>query len=784
MSIIFYAQKGTGAETTSLYRDPAPVMDARSLYLECQKLGLDTDWWFPLANTVTMRAGEESNTAYLLLTKKYIDGCTAEQNAGTRIYPIDRALYNNKISLIDVYIASTVDCSGFVYLESRAIDGSSDPDDLDAVYLVTFGDLRAIWSTQPVAANVSGGLLTITNDSYNITSTTRDDTGMTYDPGVVDDFPYDLSTVGDVAPYSWEDILRILWYEHSYINTTGVIMGFLDMEYPDGGVYPVDYPIDIRPENSNTWHFFCLMLHASGNEIYPNKDGTFRIQPIDDHFGNESDLTDNDQITYSDYLIENGYPDPDDSCLPTHITMTFQVRSRGDSELHLPPGDETNRNHYYTIDRPFETNPSSAYPSGYDSDVVPLLSGEEITASEVSIREGVDGLGDGNILGQVENILSPGMTAVFQVGSLMNGNTLISYAGDILRRLIKSRADNQIDATYGCFIDLDPTPEFEEISWFIGDGGPSTRFLSKPSNVGVSSLPLITGGGSLGTGEDRLFAADVTDDTPGTFEDKVEHKQASGTYAMSPTDWQHVYYEITTVGSDPDKDNTLHLYTASAPGGGVGPPGPPGADGPTYTDGCGIIIAGTVVSFDPTDVVGKGLQVDPYATTTCSMAVKPDDLVGCGLQVASDNAANSAVKIKIKPADLVGCGLEVDPDNTDLAAGGCKIKVKPSDLAGCGLAVSSDANGNDKCKLVIDLDAITNPTTGIGKLAGDQADDNGPCKLTVVPNVTIKVPTSIEINLVGTTLEVKLNYTNYNVYGVVGASSSMNDTVDTTICPS
>lgn len=184
-----------------------------------------------------------------------------------------------------------------------------------------------------------------------------------------------------------------------------------------------------------------------------------------------------------------------------------------------------------------------------------------------------------------------------------------------------------------------------------------------------------------------------------------------------------------------------------------GPGGGGGGGGPTYTDGCGIIIASDVISFDRADVLGLGLQNDPAATTSCSIAVDPSALVGSGLEVAADNGT-SAVKIKVKPSDLAGCGLEAASDNTANAAGPTKLKIKPADIIGDGLGLQT----------------------------GNQDDGNGPCKIKVATNVTIKVPTSIELNIVGTTIEVKLNYTNYDIYGVSGSSSSMNDTVDTTDC--
>jgi hypothetical protein len=786
MSIAFYNCLTDGATQfeSPEYSDAIPVIDAQSLYNECVAHGIGTDWWFPKANTICMKAGEDPSVAYLLLTHKYIYGIEANQNGGIAIPPINKEVYNHKVSLIDNNRSTSLPVCGWWFQSAIAIDGSSEKNDPDAVYLVKFVDRRYIWALQPSLSTVSGALLAVVKDGYNIVSPSRDSTDMEWDIDTVEEFPYDEATVGS-APYTWQYLLEGFWNSTDFLANSGSTLGFYtDDGLPPGGIYPEQKPLDIRPENTPTWKFFCRLLHSTGNEIYPKFDGTFVIRPIDDNFLGGTALTgelpNGDGTTFEDVLIEEGHIDPEMQRIPGHITMTFLVRSHG-----IDNGEITNRNQYYTLLRPFSSTGLVAYPS--DSLHDPLLDLADYGETDGSTKYGVYPVGDGNVLDCIEEVTTIAMTAVYDGGSLKNSDTLDDFAADVLTKLLQSRLDTHVDATYGAFVEMEPCPQFEEVYFFINEGGPCTRFLSRPAVVGVEEAPNISGGSSF---VDRLVAADETDDTPGTLDDKLENENPAGTYAGDPTSYQYVFYEVVTNGIDPDKNNKLLLYTqvgsgAVGPAGPAGPPGADGADGPTYTDGCGILIAGTVISFFPDEVAGPGLQVDPFATTTCSLAVDPADLAGCGLEEAADNVANSAVKLKINPSALAGCGLAVASNNTSNAIGPCKLKVDPAALAGCGLKAASDnqTDGDGPCKLVIDITAIANSAEGIGAATGNQDDGNGPCKLKVATNVTIKVPTSIELNQVGSTLEVKLNYTEYAIYGVAGATGSLSDTVTTTECP-
>jgi len=798
MSISFYPASFSGGEYS--YDKSYPVFDAHKLYQDCVAYGIATDWWYPIANSVKLVAGYEYSTAHLLMTKRYIDGCTAAQNNGVAIDPINRQLYNHRINLSDdtrnKLDLGSFNVDGWSFHSARAIDGSSSPEDLDALYLVKFVDLRYVWSKTPGLPTTAGSFLFISREGYNILDPTIDDRDMDYsDPSNGTTFPYDPETIHGDDPYTWEQVLEILWYSAGGLGAGhGTTLWFQNDDLPFGGEYPEQVPIDLRPENKTAWRFFCDVLHATGNEIYPWLDGTFRIAPIDEHFGQAEDL---DDPLISPYLIESGHIQPEDVLLPENMTMTFQKR-------HLGEGS-ANANYYETFPAPpFGTTPFAAVQ--FDD---PLITAEEFEDSGAYNEVGVYSV-SGLIAGVIEDVTSLGMTVVYKDNVIKNDTELQDFARVVLQKYTKSKADKQVDNTYGYFIALPPTGQYEEVTWFIGPNGPSTKFLSLPSTVGVDTLPPIIKN-PRDKDTDRLVAADPTDDEPKTFIEKLAFTQTPGTWE-TPDTWQEVWGEVYTVGTDPHNDNLIRLYTALGTGE-QGPPGPPGPADPdsvfgsitlvglTYVggvltvtnanliDGCGIIIAGDTIHFDPTDVVGAGLQVDPYATTACSIAVKPEDLVGCGLEVCSDNAANEEVRIKVKPSDLAGCGLMVQEGNQDDSGGPCKLAIKVSDIAGCGLKPASDNTqpGTDNCKMVIDLDAITNPTEGIDKASGDQDDANGPCKLKIKTNGTIRVldpdnpPT---LTLTGGNLELKIYYKDVDVYRVLNTTGNVTATTATTDCSS
>lgn len=751
MSLTFFPQTSQSGEGESSYGDPIPVLDHFTLYEECQAIGLATDWWFPKANSVTMIAGEESSEAYLLLTKKHIDGCDAEDNNGVELLPISRAIYNHRIALQDSARISlggdAMNIDGWVFHSARAIDASSDPGDLDAVYLVKLVDKRWLFAQQAGIATISGALLQVESIGFNVVNLTSSDEGMDYDPGLVDSFPFIGETVGATTSYSWRTILESLWLDEGFLSNSGATMGFQNDLLPDGGVYPEQNPIDVLPENDTTWSFFCKVLHASGNEIYPLLDGKFRILPIDDHFGEPPTL---DNTDFYPSLIETGHLDASDRLLPEYVIFHHRNRDRNEEATSAEINSYTQ-----TDGRPYAVTSIRGFvPLG-----TPLITLDELENSGCTQLHGTFPVSEG-IPGVIEGITCPFMSIVrpgFDSG-LTYSTHVDLYSIDVLTRLLKSRMDNTVDSTYGRFINLAPSPEFEKVSWFFNSGGPCTRFESLPSTIGVDEVPYRGTGGS---GRDRKVAADEDDQTPAELIDKIEDTTIS---VYDPMLHQLCWGEIVQHGVAPDRDNKVRLYTTigASP---AGPPGSPGMDGsngadgapgPTYTDGCGIIVAGTVISFDRADVMGLGLKVDPVDISGCTISFDPDPVVACGLEAAADNGANLEVKIKINPDALwtAGSGIVSATGNTANKVGPCKIKIQPSDLCGDGLDVQP----------------------------GNQADANGPVKIKVKPNVTVNNLTGASLARVGDDLVLTLNITPVQVYGTTGVATTIVATIGGTEC--
>lgn len=522
---------------------------------------------------------------YLLLSRKYITG---DSSATPPIPAINVAHYDHSITLIDGQRSTPIETKGWVFHSAHAITGSELETDGETIYLVKFIDRRFLFARQPYGTRISGALLYNVRDGLNIVSMLRSDSGMTYDYSDTTQFPYILSTAngGSNHPYSWLDILQILWKSSSFLDNTGFTMGIVSDSLPSGGSYPTQTPIDVRPGERNTWDVFCDLLHSAAHEIYPALDGTFTISPIDSHFNQATAL-----VSTLGKPIETGHPRLEERRLPYAMTMTFQIRQREP----LSGSELTNQNQFWTLEEPIGS-------IGSDN----LLTSVQLTGSGMTVATGEVAVSE-ITPGVVENVNSPAMTAVFKGNVSPENNTALNdFAKTVLSRLLKSRYD-YVHAIYDRFIALVPCPEFEEVI-FACDArlGPITSFRSIPASIGSDYFPDM-GGSGLST--DRLVAADTTDDTPKVLFDKLTNH---GTY-VAMTDLL-VKAEVVTSGADPNQDNTIKLFVTAASGG-TGPPGDDGADGSDGADGAdgdtvteGYAIdaahAGTVatISFDPTEI--------------------------------------------------------------------------------------------------------------------------------------------------------------------------------------
>ena len=753
------------------YGNPIPVIDANHLYSECVGNGLPTDWWYPLANTITLNAGKEPSVAYLLINKIWLDGATADVAqplVGVRedIPALKKnKRYLHKIVLSDHFSAldedadedytAPIEIVGWVFHSARAIDGSNDPNDPATVYLVKFVDVRWLLARKPWWFHHISEDPSIESYSINASSRSEWTDGMSGSVTTAGEFPF---ATNNISLSSWESALASLWY-----NPAQAYYG--DTDIPAGGDYPDEGPIDFYTNNRNSFDLFCELLHASGNELFQKLDGHFIIKPIDAHFNMDSALD-----PYKKYVVEQGHPIPDDKLLPPFVSVRMRLRTY--SELAITNNYLTN--YIYRVSDEASANGVGASLVG--ESVVPY--GGEILAGASDTPA--------YSMGMVEDILTPAVSYIEWMPETATEywDYLDSYSRHIAEKLIKSRLDNQVDATYGRFIPLAPCPEFERVTFFFYNGAPATRFESLPSKIyDGTSLEYMAQ-----IADDRYVAADPTDSNPKTLVEKIED---TSTYDAETH--QLVWAEMVEHGTGL-LDNKVRFFTTLGTGT-TGPPGPPGASGPTYAAGCGIVIAGTTIYVSNGALAGVGMQVDPQATTTCSISPYPPDLAGKGLISATDNVANQEVFIKVNPDDLYSSGgglTQPATGNNDTRDGLVKLKIKPEDLvtSGSGLMVATDNTTAAAGPVKIKIRPIDLCGKGLKVSSGNQDDANGPVKIEINPDdtdttYTIRNPIRMELDDLGGTLNVKLIYKDVKVQGYLADSSEkvLVDSFPLTECP-
>ena len=180
----------------------------------------------------------------------------------------------------------------------------------------------------------------------------------------------------------------------------------------------------------------------------------------------------------------------------------------------------------------------------------------------------------------------------------------------------------------------------------------------------------------------------------------------------------------------------------------------------TITGGCGITVTGgatltPTIVFDATDVASYHFSIIPAGS--CGLAVN----YSCGLKEGDDN------KLQVDATDLVAGvapGLEIDATT-------CGIKAK----VGCGL----DINATDG--IIVKTSDLTGAHLTPAALG---------CALDVEDSGTITVISSIdsiELELIGTTLKVTLNYKTMEMVALSSetpvTATPLVATVDTTVCP-
>lgn len=567
--------------------DSRNVQDANVLLDECLRHGIPVDWWYSKANTVRMIAGEQSSEAYLLLKKTDLDG--DEDNS---IEPLSRVFYNHKITLDATPDGSPFNILGWAFHSARAITATDDLVDKDTIYLVRFCDLRYFFAKQPCLIGVSGALVYEARTGFNVVSQTVNDSGMSYDESDPVEFPYDPGTIAGSDPYTWETLLETLWHSTAFTDDFGAVIGFSNQAFPTDGTYPEQVPLDIRPENHSTWSLFCNLLHGTGNEVYPQYDGTFLISPIDESFGVGIDGTElADHVTNA---IEIGNVSPEWNRIPEFMSMTFLRRY---TLLNIAAGITARNINNYISTSPIATTGASS-----------ILFGETLP-DDLLKSSGTYEVQSAGILGATEDVTTIGR-------SMVNGGVAgdVTFAKFVLKKYLKARLGEAIDATFPFFINSTPQPSYNEVLYYFdrdeeGNPAPRSHFLNDaPPSPGCDSLPEIPGGGST----DRLVGGDDTDEVPETLYPKiVDHSTFDSDLHTV------VYAQAVDHAAGPPLNRRVKLFTTKGTGT-TGPPGSDGADGTNGTNGTNgadgdtvdegyaidVSHAGTVatVGFDPTEI--------------------------------------------------------------------------------------------------------------------------------------------------------------------------------------
>lgn len=524
-----------------------PAYDADTLYAECRRLKLETDWWYSKANRITLRAGTESSEAYLLLRRG--DFPNSPFPGDYKGVYVNQDWRNAKVGIIRLYqgksdlTASEAqsntpgqwDIKGWMFHSAMAVNASNLLADDEIIYLVKFVDTRFHYARS--VNTDSGGQ----PDSFNVVD--RISGVLPEDYTDVTKFPYVAGTVGASSgpPLGFGAVLNSYWSLFSSIDL------------PSGGVYPTSqYPLDIRPEDRTHYATFMDLLHSTANEIYPTLDGSFTISPIDADFS----ATFNDPLKdYAAWLIDEGQPQPEYVRIPNGANLRYR-------QIYL---DSTKRvSNFYLAS------------GGFDTTLI-AWGGKPIFIDEEFSQE---------------VFTSSAMVAVTGGGLGPLTTALGDFASIVLTRYYKSRNTYQYNRVYSRFIPLAPTAAFEEVEFACVGGIITTAFRSIEASIGATFLPESFDDSGNGS-SDHLVIANSADEVPESFYDTVADHATydSGTQ-------QIVYAQVIEASAGPPVNKRVKLFTATVTGA-TGSPGSPGTPGDTVISGYCIVVAHALTVAQP-----------------------------------------------------------------------------------------------------------------------------------------------------------------------------------------
>lgn len=275
-----------------------PVADAARLHEDCLNAGIGTSWWETSANTIHLVAGRGPSEAHLLLpysTIKLLNDAavstgdeegldssgvveTSPDGTGKNFY--DRVIRIHRMFVENPdygdpgepqFLEEEQDLSGWVFVGSKAIDPSRNTQDDNTIHLARFTDIRGIYELISHPPGNNWNLVRCFNETPE---TNYDVWGFYNDP---------LIAMADQV-YAWQNLSDELWWNICHIfpndkyQTAPVTFDFPYYEPVSGGDYENNRPHNLRFKDLDPWDSYVEFCHKIFHEVFPEFDGTYRIE--------------------------------------------------------------------------------------------------------------------------------------------------------------------------------------------------------------------------------------------------------------------------------------------------------------------------------------------------------------------------------------------------------------------------------------------------------------------------------------------------------------------------
>lgn len=238
--------------------------DAGVLFSECQRIGVDTSWWFGKPNSFTMPRGEGPGFGYILLTKNELND-------------IDLDAYNHRLVFHSRELSPVV-VDYLCVVDARAIAPNASSSSLTTMYLVRLADQRHLAGISTTLYNYNVPTPEITSEGAPI-----------YYEGTMKE----KITQDGYDPWPWEGILQDLWYQISPEAGDNGLLGPFPA-FHTGAAKP---PASVNPEGYffsglSVWKCFNRVLYDGAHTLECHADGTYKLATLSQLDDDVTDLRD------------------------------------------------------------------------------------------------------------------------------------------------------------------------------------------------------------------------------------------------------------------------------------------------------------------------------------------------------------------------------------------------------------------------------------------------------------------------------------------------------------